>query len=209
MSRHSAIALWLAAAVWAADASSAQVYLTYQIAATGFVDSNNLPPPAPTSTSVSGTIAFAIDDAIGSGLEQNNIAPLWVSGFDIVDNQGNTFDHNETNSAVDAYRFTQASINDGQVMYGGTFNTNDFIAGGSNDFRVRFRFNLTTYQPNSISEHFTFVSSAFDSVAATSTTVTLVGVSNSPPSPIPLPAAAYLFASAAMLLAVRVNQSSA
>lgn len=195
-----AFAFVLATTVGAVPVAADTVYLTYQIEASLFEDSNGESPPFPTSNSVSGIVAFAIDDAIGSGLEQNNIVPLWVSGLDITDNQGDIFDYDETNTAVDVERFTQSAINSGRAVFGGTFNTNDFLAGGSNDFRVGFWFNLTTYLPGSVFEAFTFVTDAFDSEVATSTVVTLLGVSSSPPSPVPIPAALSLIAPGVLFL---------
>lgn len=185
-----------------AAVSAAPVYLVYKVEASDIVDSNFDAPPFPVSSVVTGTFTFVMDDSTGTGFEQNDLVPLAVTGFDITDNDNNLFDHDESNTAVDATRFPLTSGAYGQIKLGGTFNSNDFIAGGSDDFFITFAFNLDTYQPGSILEEFQFATSAFDFYEAQTNVVTLLYAGDvAPPSQVPVPAAIWLFASGLVGLA--------
>jgi hypothetical protein len=169
--------------------SSATLYLTYQIEASDFQDSNGDPPPPPTSNSVSGTITFAIDDTIAIA-EQDNIVPDVLTGLDITDENGVTTDYDTSNTLVDATRFT--NLDYGHTLIGATANTNDFLVGLSNDFRVQFNFHLTTYEATSVTENLSFVTTVDPLFVANVTNVTLLSVS---PTLIPIGPALPLFLS--------------
>lgn len=158
---------------------------TYQITAGDFEDSNSVPPPPPSTTFVSGTVTFTFDTEIPS---QNEIMPDAVTGFDITDNDGVVLDYDETNSGVntDINIFTDT----GRITYGGTTSTVDFMVGLSDDFRLIWDINLTTFEVTGVLENFVYVTTADPFYSAGFTTVELISV-----SAVPLPAAVWLFAS--------------
>ena len=158
---------------------------TYQVTAGDFEDSNFNPPPPPSTTFVSGTVTFTFDTEIPS---QNEIMPDAVTGFDITDNDGVVQDYNETNSGVntDINIFTDS----GRITYGGTTSTVDFMVGLSDDFRLIWDINLTTFEVTSVFENFAYITTVDPFYGAGFTTVELISV-----SAVPLPAAIWLFAS--------------
>ena len=169
-------------------ASASQATLitaTYQVTAGEFEDSNSNPPPPPSTTFVSGTVTFTFDTEIPS---QNEIMPDAVTGFDITDNNGMVLDYNETNSGVntDINIFTDS----GRITYGGTTSTVDYMVGLSDDFRLIWDINLTTFEVTSVIENFVYVTTTDPYYEAGFTTVELISV-----SAVPLPAAVWLFAS--------------
>jgi len=169
-------------------ASASQATLitaTYQVAAGDFEDTNFNPPPPPSTTFVSGTVTFTFDTEIPS---QNEIMPDAVTGFDITDNDGVVLDYNETNSGVntDINIFTDS----GRITYGGTTSTVDYMVGLSDDFRLIWDINLTTFEVTSVIENFAYVTTTDPYYSAGFTTVELISV-----SAVPLPAAIWLFAS--------------
>lgn len=169
----------------ASVSQAALITATYQVTAGDFEDSNSEPPPPPSTTFVSGTVTFTFDTEIPS---QNEIMPDAVTGFDITDNDGVVLDYDETNSGVntDINIFTDS----GRITYGGTTSTVDFMVGLSDDFRLIWDINLTTFEVTEVFENFVYVTTTDPFYGAGFTTVELISVSE-----VPLPAAIWLFAS--------------
>ena len=113
--------------------------------------------------------------------------PDAVTGFDITDNDGVVLDYDETNSGVntDINIFTDS----GRITYGGTTSTVDFMVGLSDDFRLIWDINLTTFEVTDVFENFVYVTTTDPFYSAGFTTVELISV-----SAVPLPAAIWLFA---------------
>ncbi|TGD73454.1 hypothetical protein E4634_10495 [Mangrovimicrobium sediminis] len=176
----------------AAPSQAALIDLTYAISASDFLNSNSQPPPAPTSSSVAGTVTFTIDDSFLSG-EQDDIVPLALSGIDITRNDGTVTDYNTGNALVDF----SISAGKGLIVLGGAASSNDFMIGLSDDFRIVFEVDLTTYEVLTVLEKFVFVTTSDPFYSAQATDVSLLSVS---PSVVPLPAAGYLMLSACAAL---------
>ena len=76
--------------------------------------------------------------------------PDAVTGFDITDNDGVVLDYDETNSGVntDINIFTDS----GRMTHGDMISTVDFMVGLSDDFRLIWDINLTTFEVTDVSE---------------------------------------------------------
>jgi len=173
---------------------------TYRVTAGEFVDSNANPPPSPATTTVGGDVSFTFDLALPSQLD---ITPDNITGFDITDRNGVTTDYDETNSAVT----TEINIftDFGRITYGGLFNSAKFMVGLSNDMRVIWDINLTTFEVTQVFENFGYVTTADPFYLAGYTTVELIAVTAVPVGP----AAPFFMMGAAMLgmVARRRNKS--
>lgn len=157
---------------------AALVTATYMVTAGDFIDSNFNAPPPPSTTFVSGTVTFTFDTDIPS---QNEINPVSVVGFDITDNDGVVHDHNETDSGVN----TSLNIftDSGRITFGGDVSSVAFMVGISDDFRVQWDINLTTFEVTSVFENFTYNSTVDPFYTAGFTTVELVSVTSVPIGP--------------------------
>jgi hypothetical protein len=154
-----------------ATAGAEIVTATYQISASSFVNSNQLPPPPPTSATVSGIYTITFD----TNAAQSELVPDQVIGLDITKSNGAVIDFDETNSGVNTSINLQSNAVD--MTVGGKVSTVAWMVGLSDDFRVRFRVSRVDYQVQSILENFSFVTTANAFYGAQNTTVTLLQAS--------------------------------
>lgn len=175
------------------EANSALITVTYRVTAGDFTDSNSNPPPSPATNFVTGDVSFTFDTDIPSQLD---IIPDSITGFDITDKNGDTTDYDESSSGVS----TELNIftDFGRFTYGGSFNTAEYMVGLSNDMRVIWDINLTTFEVTSVFENYGYVTTVDPFYTAGYTTVELISVSSPPQVPIG-PAAPLFMTGAAML----------
>ncbi len=172
------------------SSQAALITATYAVTAGDFEDSNFNPPPSPSTTFVSGTISFTFDTDIPS---QNEIVPDSVIGFDITDNNGVLHDHDETDTGVNTALNT--FLDSGRITYGASVSSVAFMVGLSDDFRLQWDINLTTFEVTSVVENFVYNSTVDPFYTAGFTTVELISV-----SAVPIGPAAPLFVLGATML---------
>ncbi|MEM7541443.1 MAG: hypothetical protein AAF384_07615 [Pseudomonadota bacterium] len=114
---------------------AAPVQLSYTVTASDFRDSNSNPPPAPTSTLVTGSFSFTFDDSILSG--QTGLTLDSVIGFDITRNDGQVIDFDTTNTLV---RIEFLNPDTRRITFGGAVNGEQSMVGLTDpgDFRTAF-----------------------------------------------------------------------
>jgi len=169
---------------------AALITATYAVTAGDFEDSNFNPPPSPSTTFVSGTVTFTFDTDIPSQIE---IMPDSVIGFDITDNDGTLHDHDETDTGVNTSLNT--FLVSGRITYGASVNSVAFMVGLSDDFRLQWDINLTTFEVTAVTENLVYNSTVDPFYTAGFTTVELISV-----SAVPIGPAAPLFLLGATML---------
>lgn len=179
-------------------AHAALVQVTYAVSGTGFLDSNNNPPSAPTSTTIGGTFSFTFDaDPLAS---QTGITPDSVIDFDITRSDGLMIDFDTSDTAARVVTVGGPG-NPKRVTFGGSVSGEHQLVGLTEpgDFRVIFDISRTTFEVTSLFDPFGFVFlTRFDPFYhATSWSAQLVFV-----QAIPLPPAALMLGPALGLLFV-------
>lgn len=153
--------------------AGADLVLFYDIEASGFQNSALESPEAPTSSSVSARLGVSIDFAASS---QDDVVPESITGLSITGNDGSVFNYTPATAGVDARRLPNS--NDHEITFGGLVSTIPFMAGLSNDMRIKFSISGSTFEVLDVVENFTFVTTADPFYAAQTTTVTFVEAVN-------------------------------
>lgn len=153
------------------------VEATFRVQASDFQDSALQPPAGATTNSVDAVFTVTFNSAIN---EQIHLVPGSISGLDITDNNGAVTVYDASLAAVNTRRF--AADDKIRLTAGGLLSSVEFMAGLSNDFRVRFDLSLNNYAVLDVAEAFTFVTPADPFYTAQNTTVTIEALTITPDS---------------------------
>lgn len=153
------------------------VQATYMITSSDFRNSNGGPPDAPTSNAIDGIYTVTFNSAIPAQME---LVPDSVTGLDITDNDGVTFDYDELNSGVNTQLFS--SSDKLRLTIGGTQSSVEFMVGISNDFRVVFEISDEDFSVLGVTSDLAFVTTVDAYYTAENTSVTLIDVVIDPDS---------------------------
>jgi len=149
------------------------VQAEYEIIVSDFLHSNNGGPAPPTSNQLSGTVTFTYNTAI---VEQFELVPDAVTGFNMTDNSGHAITYDAQNSGINTLTNENVTGGDHRITFGGLPSVAS-MTGLSEDMRITFDISSVDFTVSEVYRPFVFVTTADPFYTAQNNSVELISVS--------------------------------